>query len=153
MRLGDIFKTWRVSATQVLGELVGGLILNGPLTVNGAGLILGAALQNVLTTVVYGVAPIINAALGNEFVVTVTDAVAFAFGVPLNPPAAGLDQVIVLTIRNASGGAHGAGTFNAIFKTSAAVPAIANANSRSFCFRWNGVNWVEFYRTAADVAN
>lgn len=107
----------------------------------------------LLTTVAYGPAPAINAALGNLFVVTVTDAVAFAVAAPTNPPAAGLSQVIVLTIRNGSGGAHGAGTWDAVFKTSGNVPAIADTKSRSFCFRWDGTNWVELWQTAADVAN
>lgn len=142
MYLRNVFK--RIFLTTGVGdiflEMFGGLALN-------------RGLLTVLNTVTYGVAPIINAALGNDFVVTVTDAVAFVFGVPTNPPPTGFDQVIRLTIRNTSGGAHGAGTFNAIFKTSAAVPAIATANSRTFAFRWDGTNWVEIWRTAADVAN
>lgn len=153
MRLGDIFRTWRVTtAGEIQGELYGGLILNGALSGITSEHV-GARRTGVLTTVVYGVAPVIDASLGNEFVVTVTDAVAFVFAAPTNPPAAGLDQIIELTIRNTSGAAHGAGTFNAVFKTSAAVPAIATANSRTFAFRWNGTNWVESFRSAADVAN
>lgn len=111
------------------------------------------------SALVYGPAIALNAALGNEFVVTVTDAVAFAFsaplfnGVALSATIPGFNQTITIRIRNASGGAHGAGTFNAIFKTAGAVPAIADTNSRVFQFRWNGTNWVETFRSAADIAN
>lgn len=99
---------------------------------------------------------------GTMGIVSVTDNVAFVIAAPtLNGTA--LSAVapftsmqglsIILTIRNTSGGAHGAGTWNAIFKTSGNVPAIATGNSRSFCFIWNGSNFIEMFRTAADVAN
>ncbi len=140
MQLSQILKSWRVAGTSIIAELFGGLSLSGPM-------------WGVPVTVVYGVAPAIDASLGDDFIVSIADAVAFAIAAPTNPPAAGKSQVIRLTVRNASGGIHGAGTFNAIFKTSAAIPAIANAFSRTFSFRWNGTNWVEIFRTAADVAN
>lgn len=140
MRLGDLFKTWRLVGGNIFGEFFGGIFTN-------------AAACGKLTTLTYGPSIAIDASLGNEFVVTVTDAVAFAFAAPTNTPPSGFDQVITITIRNTSGGAHGAGTFNAVFKTSAAVPAIATGFSRSFVFRWNGTNWVEVVRSAADVAN
>lgn len=140
MKTSDIIRTLRISGNRLLAELTGGLIADGP--------ILG-----ILNVLAYGVAPIIDASLGNDFIVTVTDGVAFVFGVPLNTAPTGFDQTINLTISNASGVPHGAGSFNAIFKTSAAVPAIATGFSRTFSFRWNGTNWVEIFRTAADVAN
>lgn len=154
MRLGELFKTWRTTALGgVIAELFGGLTLNGPMAVNAGGLAVVGGTQGILTVVPYSAAPVMDVSLGNEFVMTITDAVAFVLGVPTNPPPAGKDQVIMLTYRNASGGAHGAGTFNAIFKVSANLAAVANNNSRTIAFRWNGVNWVEIWRTAADVAN
>lgn len=108
-------------------------------------------------TQAYGVAPVIDVGRGTQAILSVTDAVAFVFGVPLfnggAMPAALNGIELLLVIRNTSGGAHGAGTFNAIFKTAGAVPAIANGSSRSFLFVWNGTNWVESFRSAADVAN
>jgi len=153
MRLSDFFKTWRVIGTsatlnRLFGELWGGLFLSG------------ASLSEAQATVTYSAAPVPDLGVANSQVLTVTDAVAFVIGAPLfcglamsatNPPQAGM--IWYLTIRNTSGGAHGAGTFNAVFKTSAAVPAIATANSRTFAFRWDGTNHVEIFRTAADVAN
>lgn len=124
-----------------------------PLPVLFGGIGLGGPVLNVLTTLAYGVSIALDAALGNDFQVTVTDAVAFTFAAPTNTPPAGFCQDISITIRNASGGAHGAGTWNAIFKTTGNVPAIADGSSRTFCFRWNGTNWVEIGAIAADVAN
>lgn len=140
MRLAQLFKTWRVAGSRQVAELFGGLASNG-------------ASMSPLTTLTYGPSVEIDASLGNEFQVTVTDAVAFVIAAPTNPPYLGQSQTITLTVRNGSGGAHGAGTFNAIFKTAGAIPAIGNANSRSFQFRWNGTNWVETFRSAANVAN
>jgi hypothetical protein len=152
MRLSQIWKSWQVSGSTLLAELYGGLILNGPLT-GVTNLSLGTRIVEPLVTLTYAASIALDASLGNLFVVTVTDAVPFEFAAPSNQPAAPNSQVIVITIRNGSGGAHGAGTFNAVFKTSAAVPAIADTKNRSFCFRSNGTNWVELWRTAADVAN
>lgn len=140
MNLSGFLKTWRVNGSRLFAEFMGGTIQNG------AGL-------TVLSTITYGVAPAIDASLGNDFVITVTDAVAFVFAAPTNPPPTGFDQVIRITYRNTSGGAHGAGTFNAVFKVSAALAAVATANSRTIAFRWDGTNWVEMWRSAADVAN
>lgn len=141
MRLSDIVKTWRINGSAFLTELFGGLLTT-------------KANCSVLTALTYGPSIAIDASLGNDFVVTITDNVAFAVAAPTNTPPSGFCQDISITFRNASGGAHGAGTFNAVFKTQAtAFPAIATGQSRTVFFRWNGTNWVELVRTAADVAN
>jgi len=97
---------------------------------------------------------------GNDQVITATDGVAFTINAPLfggvamsatNPPIATMTWT--LTIRNTSGGAAGALTFNAVFKIGAAWTQPATGFSRSIQFRWNGTNHVEVGRTAADVAN
>lgn len=62
-------------------------------------------------------------------------------------------QRLTITIRNASGGAMGATTFNAIYKLGAAWTNPANGFSRSIEFMCDGTNFVEIGRTAADVAN
>jgi hypothetical protein len=152
VKLSDIFKTWRVTAGQVIAELFGGLIVNGPLTTTGA-INQSASQTEPLIVVPYSATPTVDLALGNQFVCTITDGVAFVVAAPLNPPV-GVAQVWAITFRNAAGGAHGAGTWNAVFKTVVTVfPAIANGFSRTIWFRWNGVNDVEVGRTAADVAN
>src|SRR4051812_35340333 len=140
MKLGTLLRSWRISGSTLLAELGGGITLNGPS-------------QENLNTLTYGPAIAVDASLGQHFQVTVTDAVAFAISAPTNTPPTGDEQLLYINVRNGSGGAHGAGTFNAIFKTSGAIPAIANGSNRTFVFRWNGTNWVEVFRTAADVAN
>jgi hypothetical protein len=157
MRLKALIKTYR-AATQIV-EWMGGAIFNGNVSATGTftptgAVNLGARLTGVLTQVTYGAAPVIDASLGNDFFMTITDGNAIVVAAPTNPPAAGLCQDISFTVRNASGGAHGALTWNAVFKTQAtAFSAVANGNSRTVFFRWNGTNWVELVRTAADVAN
>lgn len=140
MKLGTLLRTWRTVGGTIFLEFFGGLLVNG-------------AQGGILTTLTYGPAIALNASLGNEFVFSITDAVAFVVSNPTNPPPTGKDQVILITYRNISGGAHGAGTFGALYLVSAALAAVATGFSRTIAFRWNGTNWVEVWRTAADVAN
>ncbi len=136
-----LLKSWRIVAGVPMPEFFGGLLARGPF-------------NNILNTITYSAAPTPDASLGNFFVVTITDAVAFVVGAPTNPPSTGFSQCIAITFKNASGGAHGAGTWNAVYKTQATVfPAIATGFSRTVWFRWDGTNWVEVSRSAADVAN
>jgi len=118
-------------------------------------------LQQTLT---YGPAIAWEYASGDMGIITITDAVAFVLGAPtLNGTAFGTlssslrtalgGAVLRVTYRNTSGGAHGAGTFNAAFKTSGGFTAVATGFNRSLEFVWNGTNWIEQFRTAADVAN
>lgn len=97
-----------------------------------------------------GVAMVPNAALGLTWQLTVTDNVAFSITTPTN---AKNGMRLSVKIKNTSGGAHGAGTFTGTFKPAAAVPAIANGSNRTFEFIFDGTNWVEDFRSAADVAN
>jgi hypothetical protein len=158
MRLGDLLRTWRLTGGTILAELWGGLILNGPLsgvttlTMTGSLSTQGALTVEGATVLTYGPLIAVDASLGNLFTVTITDAVAFTISSPTNPPAAGSSQRIVIIASNTSGGAHGAGTWDAAFK-SVAFPAIATGFQRSFAFNWNGVNWILEVQTAADVAN
>lgn len=141
MKLSALVKTWRVAGSRLFVEWMGGSIATG-------------ARLAVLNQITYSAAPVLDASLGNDFFMNIADAVAFVVGAPTNPPPTGFTQDISITFRNTSGGAHGAGTWNAVFKTQATVfPAIANGQSRTVFFRWNGTNWVELVRSAADIAN
>jgi hypothetical protein len=102
-----------------------------------------------LNTVTYSASMTIDAATGNSFTITATDGTAFTINAPTNPATG---EKITVTLRNASGGALGAATWNAVFKM-AAWTNPANANSRSIEFRYDGTNWVEVSRTPADVPN
>lgn len=88
-------------------------------------------------------------AAAESFVITATNNSAFVIN---EPPSAITGQRISVTIRNTSGGALGAVTWNAVFKM-AAWTQPADGNSRSIDFRFNGTNWVECSRTPADVPN
>lgn len=118
----------------------------------GVGVALGA------NTVTYSASMTPDIGLGGAVTITATNAVAFTINAPLlngtaitatNVP---LGTILQLTIRNTSGGALGVATFNAVFRLSAWTQP-ATGNSRSIMFRWDGTNWVEQSRTAADVPN
>jgi hypothetical protein len=106
-------------------------------------------LVNTSVTVTYSASMTINASQGNSFIITATNATAFTINAPTNGRAG---QIISVTIRNTSGGALGAATWNAVFKLSAWVNP-ATAFSRSIQFRYDGTNWIERSRTPADVPN
>lgn len=110
---------------------------------------LSAAIVEKRVAPVYGVSVAINAALGNQFDVVVTNGTAFAVALPTNPKDG---QSITVKLQNNSGGVMGAVTWNAVFKMAAWVSP-ATGFSRSITFRYNGFNWVEVGRTAADIPN
>jgi len=97
----------------------------------------------------YGATITVDAASGDSFVITATNGTAFTIAAPANPTNG---QVATFTIRNASGGALGAITWNAVFKMPA-FTSPANGNSRSVTFHFDGTNWVQRYQSAADVPN
>jgi len=98
---------------------------------------------------VYGVSVAIDASQGRDFTATANNATAFAIAAPTN---ATTGQRITVMVRNTSGGALGAVTWNAVFKL-AAWTSPANGFSRSIDFRFDGTNWVEVGRTTVDVPN
>lgn len=100
--------------------------------------------------VTYSAAMTIDASLGNIATITATNGTAFTINAPTNPVTG---QKLTVRIRNTSGGALGVATWNAAFKMGAAWVQPATAFSRSIDFDYDGTNWVESDRTAADVAN
>lgn len=95
--------------------------------------------------------------LNSAFNVTATTNTAFTVQPPqissnAMPATGRTGQRILITIRNTSGGAMGAITWNAVFKLSTFTNP-ANGNSRSIEFEWNGTNWIMLWQTAADVPN
>lgn len=108
-----------------------------------------ARVAQALNTLTYSTSITPDCALGGNMVLTVTDGVAFAINAPLNPL---VGQQLTLLIRNTSGGAVGAITWNAVFKKTAFTTP-ATANNRAISFLYNGTNWVELFKTPADVPN
>lgn len=100
--------------------------------------------------VVYSAAMAIDSTVANSFSITATNAVAFT----VNAPSGGEDGIsIKIRIRNTSGGALGVATFAAGYKLGAAWVQPANGFSRVIEFEFDGANWVETFRSAADIAN
>ena len=80
----------------------------------------------------------------------ITDGVAFT----INDPTNSVDgEPVIIRLSNASGGAHGAITWGAGYKMAGALAAIATGFNRTITFHYNGTNWIESFRSAADVAN
>lgn len=98
---------------------------------------------------VYAANIVPDANQGNSFLIIATNGTAFTVAAPVNPLAG---QVIEIRIKNTSGGALGVATWNAIYKMTAWVQP-ANGFSRNIQFRYDGTNWVERVRAAADIPN
>lgn len=103
-----------------------------------------------LVTPTYGANVTIDASLGGEFVITATNGTAFTINTPTNPRFTG--QKIIIRVRNTSGGALGAVTMGAGFKSTISW-VIANGNSRSSEFTYDGTNWIQTRITMADIPN
>jgi hypothetical protein len=130
-----------------MADLQGNTIAAGAITA-GSVTTTGAAVSSG-RTLTYGTTVATNAASGNYFTLTVTDGVAFTISPPTNATAG---QILTYTIKNTSGGAVGTITWDTIFKK-AAFTTPATANQRSITFVYDGTNWIELYKTAADVGN
>lgn len=100
-------------------------------------------------TITYSASMTPDALAGQRQIITATNGTAFTINAPSNP-VTGVRMTI--TIRNASGGALGAITWNAVFKM-AAFTAPANGFSRSVDFQFNGSAWVQVAQTGVDVPN
>ncbi len=110
------------------------------------GLLLPESFQNA----VYGPTVTINLSAGNVIVLTVTNANAFQIANPIQVVPGAMWW---LNIRNASGGAHGAGTWGTNFRVPGNVPAIANGQNRWFQFWAGAMTQRELFRSAADIPN
>lgn len=62
-------------------------------------------------------------------------------------------QVFTVMVKNTSGGAISTPSFSSSIHTAGAFTVPANGYNRSITFMYNGTNFIELYRTAADVAN
>ena len=128
-----------------------------PSTSKSITMALGTFTQAVLTrqaiveqTITYSASMTIALGSGAVAVITATNNTAFTINAPTGTPLTG-DQLTVI-IRNPSGGALGAVTWNAIFKMSAWTQP-ANGFSRSITFRFDGTNWIQVGQTGVDVPN
>lgn len=109
----------------------------------------GKGLGFNIVAVTYSAAMTIDASTGPVQVISANNGTAFTINAPTNPQTGGF---LMITIRNVTAGALGVATWNAVFKMVAWVQP-ATATSRTIIFVYDGTNWVERDRTAADVPN
>lgn len=101
-------------------------------------------------TLTYSTSINVGANLAETFFIAVTDGVAFTINAPTSGTAG---QRITFRIRNTSGGAMGAVTWNGAYKLSAWVSP-ATGFQRAITFETlDGTNFYEIGRTPADVPN
>ncbi len=108
-----------------------------------------AAMIQKAFNIAYSASVTPNAAQGNLGIISVSNTSAFTINAPTNPAA---NQRLTIQIRNASGGAMGVITWNAVFKMSAWTNP-ANSFNRSIDFYWDTSNWVQIGQTGVDVPN
>lgn len=89
-----------------------------------------------------------DSATGNYRKIIATDTVAFAINAPTH---AKTGRHLVFDIKNSSGGSMGAITWNAVFLLAGAFSNPANGKRRTISFYYDGTNWVELNRAAADI--
>jgi hypothetical protein len=135
-------------ADQPFTWQAGSFLLRGPTA--GSSPTTATRLINRRITLTYSASVSVDASLSNFFDITATNGTAFTINAPTN----GVDgQYIEFRIANNSGGALGAVTFAAGYKLAGAWVSAATGNNRSIRFEYNGTNWYECSRTAADVPN
>ena len=158
LRINTVF-----AGTETIQMIIGGTgsgVLVGSAPTGGA---LGTGSINVQDTyyyngsnlaerevVTYSTSMTPNQRNGHFHRITATDGVAFTVNDPTNSVTG---NIVGIMIRNTSGGALGVATFGSGYKLGAAWTQPATGFSRSIHFFYDGTNWVEIGRTAADVAN
>lgn len=115
----------------------------------GAALKMGAYLSEKYSPVTYSASMTIDASLGNYYSIDANNGSAFTINAPTNPTTG---QQITVRLRNTSGGALGAATWNAVFKMQSWTNPGVGGN-RSIVFRYDGTNWTEIAKTSGDVPN
>lgn len=101
-----------------------------------------------IAPITWGAAVAIDAALGSWWRITATSNTAYTVAAPTGLLT---NALYVLTMRNTSGGAMGAATYNAIFHLAGAFTNPANGNSRSVLLLYDGSILVEVARSVADA--
>lgn len=136
-----------VGMGRILGNFVAGVVqrfIPNGVVIDTIGVV------NAVVNPTFGAAITVATSLGLWQRVTANAATASVLGAP---DVARTGALLVVTYRNASGGVMGAVTFNAIYKIGGVFTVPANGTSRTIQFMFDGTNWVEVDRSAADVTN
>jgi hypothetical protein len=102
----------------------------------------------VPVTLTYGASVSTNRSLGSVFKITATNTSAFTINAPTNMRSG---DELVYDITNSSGGTMGTITWNAAFLLAGAFTNPASTKRRTIRFYYDGTNWVELNRAAADI--
>lgn len=104
-------------------------------------------------TATYSASITLDLKLGDHHTITITNGTAFTMNAPTGPYFDGME--VLITFINSSGGAHGAITWNTVWKlVGGSLAAIANGSNKTIAFRFSGTtNFYETYRSSGDVAN
>jgi hypothetical protein len=86
--------------------------------------------------------------LSDKFYISPTNTSAFTMNAPASPVKG---YRIMFNIKNLSGGTMGTITWNAVYKLAGAFVNPAASKQRNIEFYYDGVNWVETNRAAADI--
>ena len=120
--------------------------------VNGGKIIWDLPMVRNRSVLTYSASMTPDASVSDLFTITATNGTAFTINAPTNGPSSGQSRRITIRVRNTSGGALGAATWNAVYKMSAWTNP-ANGFSRAIDFDWDGTNWVQASQTGVDVPN
>lgn len=101
-----------------------------------------------VTTLTYGTTIAVDASKGEIFKIAATDTVAYTVSNPTNAVAGAR---LVFDILNSSGGTMGTITWDTLFKLAGALTKPANGKRSVIEFYYDGTNWVELNRIAADI--
>jgi parallel beta-helix repeat protein len=100
------------------------------------------------TSLTYSTTIATDAAVSEAFTIVATNGTAFTIS---NPTNANKGMEIIYDIKNSSGGAMGAITWGAAFLLAGAFTNPASTKRRTISFYYDGTNWIETNRAAADI--
>jgi hypothetical protein len=103
----------------------------------------------ILNKLTYSSSMTANLVSGKLVLIVATSSAAFTINAPTNPT---LGDQLTLTIANTSGGALGAGWFNAVFRLPSATPTMpATGFQRTWLFYYDGSYWEAISMPSADA--
>jgi hypothetical protein len=112
----------------------------------------GSAYQAVQSTITYAASMTPDATVGNVFVIAANNGTAFSIGAPSGSPTQAMQ--ITIRIKNSSGGALGAATWDSHYKMAAwTQPAAGFSRSIIFTYEVATGFWIETSRTTVDIPN
>ena len=106
-----------------------------------------------VAAVTYSASMTPDASAAAHHTIVATDTNAFTINAPTAtaPTSVTRGWVLTLDIKNSSGGTMGNVTFDAVFLPAGAFTKPANGKRRTISFYFDGTNWVELSRAAADI--